>query len=172
MVYPLCAALLSPCYAANVKAVSNPKADFTSYKTYQWLPVKTLGKAGVAEDDPKFAPVIRSAMDRELAARGLREVKEGGDLEISAIALANSVPQLEAVIFPGNLQMDYATPVATMGRYNREGTLGVNMIDTKTKQYVWAAMITKSVDRDQGSGIGKIPKAVEEMFRKYPTKKK
>jgi hypothetical protein len=164
--------IVIPCYAEKVKSVVNPKAEFSKYQTYQWLPVRTLGKAGMVEEDPAMAPVIRAAMDRELTARGLKEVKEGGDLQISAIALAASVPQLEAVIFPGNLHMDYATPIATMGRYNREGTLAVNVIDTKTKDYVWAAVVTKNVNRDPGSGIGKIPKAVEEMFRKYPIKKK
>ena len=168
----LCNCLIPRGQAAKVKAVANPKANFASYRTYQWLPVKTLGKAGVIEDDPQMGPLIRNAMNAELTARGLLEVKENADLQISAIALADSVPQLEAVIFPGNLHMDYATPTATMGRYNREGTLGVNIIDTKTKNYVWAAMVTKSIDRNQGSGISKIPKAVGELFSKYPVKKK
>lgn len=164
--------LLSPCYAGKVKAFANPKSDFTTYQTYQWLPVKALGKMGVVEDDPAVAPVIRDAMNRELTARGLREVKEGGDLQVSAIVLTVAVPQLEAVIFPGNVPLDFATPIATMGRWNREGTLAVNLIDSKTKNWAWAAMITESINTKPGSNLGKIPGAAGKLFSKYPAKKK
>jgi hypothetical protein len=168
----LCASLLSPCYAGKVKAFANPKSDFTQYRTYQWLPVKTLGKTGIIEDDPTVAPAIRAAMNRELTARGLTEVKEGGDLEVAAIALTIPVPQLEAVVFQGNVPLDYGTPIATMGRWNREGTLAVNLIDTKTKDYAWAALITESISTKPGSNVGKIPGAAGKLFSKYPAKKK
>ena len=168
----LFACFLSPCHAGKVKAFANPKSDFTTYQTYQWLPVKTLTKTGLVEDDPAVAPAIRAAMNHELTARGLMEVKEGGDLQVSAIALTVPVPQLEAVIFQGMVPLDYGTAIATMGRWNREGTLAVNLIDSKTKNYAWAAMITESIKTTPGSNMGKIPSATGKLFSKYPAKKK
>jgi hypothetical protein len=146
--------------------------DFTRYKTYQWLPVKTLAKTGIVEDDPAVAPAIRSAVNRELSARGLTEVKGGGDLQVAAFASTTSVPQLEALIFPGGVPLDFATPVASMGRYNREGTLAINLIDSHTKTSAWAGMITDSIDSKPGAGVKKIPKATASLFNKYPAKKK
>src|SRR5262249_43707574 len=67
--------------AGDVKAFANPDSNFGSYKTYRWLPTKVLSKAGIVEDDPALSAVIKTAVNRELAARGLTEVVEGGDLE-------------------------------------------------------------------------------------------
>lgn len=159
------------CMWGKMRVAVGPNADFASYKTYQWLPVKVLGSSGIVENDPRVSPAIREAVNRELQARGLTEVPEGGDLQVAAFAMTASIPQLEAVIFPGGVPLDFATPVATMGRYNREGTLAVNLIESRTNTSAWAGLITKSIDNKPGSGLGKIPGATRELFRKYPSKK-
>lgn len=167
----LCAFMLTPCFAGKPKAFVGKDANFSSYRTYSWLPTKVLGKAGVVENDPAFDPIIRSAINTELIARGLKEVPEGGDLQVSAIILTASVPQLEAVIFAGHMDLDFATPIATMGRYNREGTLAVNLIDTRTKKFAWAGMITENIDNKKGAGLKKIGPAAKKLFSKYPVTK-
>jgi len=167
----LCLSLWQPCFAGKVKTFVSETTDFASYKTYQWLPTKALTKTGIVEDDPTITPIIKAAVNRELAARGLKEVSQGGDLQIVTCALHSYVPQLEALIFPGYLAMDYATPIASMGRYNREGTLAINLIDTRTKKSAWAAMVTESIDNKPGAGAKKIPKATEKLFSKFPIKK-
>ncbi len=168
----LCASLVTPCFARKVKIFTGQHANFASYKTYQWLPVKTLGPSGVTEDDPKVAPVIKDAVNREMAALGYTEVKEGADLQVATFATTAQIPQLEAVIFPNNVYMDFATPVATMGRYNKEGTLAINIIDARTNKTAWAALATDSLDNKTGSGLKKIPGAMGALFKKYPVKKK
>jgi hypothetical protein len=60
-------------------------------------------------------------------------------------------------------------PPITIGRYNKEGTLVVNLIDSKTSKSVWAALVTKSYG-GQNEIPGKIEKAIAEMFKKYPIK--
>jgi Domain of unknown function (DUF4136) len=163
--------LFNPCFAGKPKTAVGVNIDFSSYKTYRWLPTRILTKAGVVEDDPTIVPAVRNAVNRELTARGLTEVAEGGDLQVSTFVLTTSVPQLEAVIFAGGVPLDFATPIASMGRYNREGTLAINLIDTKTKKYAWAGMITESVDNKPGAGVKKIGPAAEKLFSKFPLKK-
>jgi hypothetical protein len=164
--------LLAPCQARKVKTVTGDNVDFASYKTYQWLPPKVLGKAGVSEDDAVLGPAIKNAVNAELMARGLKEVFEGGDLLVSTVALRAASPQLEAVIFPmGSRALDYTTPIASMGRYNHEGTLVVNLIDTRTKKSAWAGLTTETIGSNAGAGVKKIPGAAAAMFKKYPVKK-
>src|SRR6185295_17506319 len=103
--------------------------------------------------------------------RGLKEVTEGGDLQVATCALNGHVPQLEAYIFPQGTPYDYVQPIAAVGRYNREGTLAISLIDTRTKKSAWAGLITESIDDKPGGGIKKIPKATETLFKKYPAKK-
>ena len=159
-----------PCYGGKVRAEPGPGADFARYKTYQWLPPRVLTSSGVVENDPVLTPLIKDAINRQLNLRGLTEVSEGADLQVSAGVLTASIPQLEAVIFAGPA-MTYATPIANMGRYNKEGTLIVNLIDTRMKKSAWIGMIQESIDNKPGGGHKKIAPAAAKLFKKYPTVK-
>jgi len=161
---------LQPCQGGKLRADVGPGANFASYKTYEWLPTRVLKSSGVVEDDPVLTPLIKDAINRQLMARGMTEVAKGGDLQVSAGVLTASIPQLEAVIFAGPA-MTYATPIANMGRYNKEGTLVVNLIDTKSKKYAWIGMVQESIDNKPGGGQKKIAPAAEKLFKKYPVAK-
>ena len=164
----LYAVLLLPLsHGAKMRTAAGPGADFARYKTYQWLPVRVLTSTGVVEDDPVFTPLVKDAINRQLQQRGMTEVTEGGDLQVSAGILNTYVPQLEAVIFAGPSMM-YSTPIANMGRYNREGTLVVNLIDTTTKKSAWAGIINENIDNKPGAGQKKIAPAAAKLFKKYP----
>ena len=160
--------LVPECFAGKVQVWMDNKTDLTHYKTYQWLPPKLLGKTGMVENDPEFAPLIKDAINGELSRKGLKEVPEGGDLQVSALALAQSIPQLEGFIFTGATPDFFTAPVATVGRYNREGTLVVNLIDTKTQKSAWCGMAKESIDNKPGAGKKKIGPAAAKLFKKYP----
>jgi hypothetical protein len=160
--------LTVPGFAGKIQVVLGPGADFARYRTYEWLPTKTLTKTGIVEDEPTTTPTLKEAVNRELAAKGLKQVDNGGDLQISTVILTESNPQLEAWAFPGTYAYNYGVPtIVTMGRYNRSGTLVVNMIDTQTKKTAWAGMASKSIDNKAGGGVKKIPGAVSDIFKKY-----
>jgi len=159
--------LVESSQAAKVRAEALPGADFARYKTYQWLPTKVLTNTGVVENHPVIGPAMKEAINAQMTQLGFKEVAEGGDLQISALALTASIPQLEAVVF-GGPDMMYGTPLATMGRYNKEGTLVVNLIDGKTNKSAWVGMIQESLDNKEGSGQKKLPSAAAKLFKKYP----
>ena len=59
----LCAAtLLTAPLMAKLKVQTQHQAnnDCKQYKTYQWLPVKTINKSGIHENDEIAAPVIKA----------------------------------------------------------------------------------------------------------------
>ena len=163
--------LAERCLAGKVRVEIGAGADFARYKTYQWLPPKVLMSSGVVENEPVIGPAMKDAINRQLSDKGLREVAEGGDLQVSALALREAIPQLEAVVF-GGPEMMYAEPIATMGRYNHEGTLVVNLIDTRTKKSAWLGMAKETIDRGEGTGLKKLPAAAAKLFKKYPSPKK
>jgi len=165
------ALLLTPCWAEKVQTYIGQDVNFSQYKTYQWLAPRVLAKSGIVEDDPEISPVIKDAVNRELAARGFREVPEGGDLQVATTALAESIPQMEAILFPGGMAYDYATPLGTIGRYNRQGTLVINLIDSRTKKSAWAGLARENIDNHPGAGKEKVGKATARLFKKFPVKK-
>jgi Domain of unknown function (DUF4136) len=162
------------CLAGDVKAFASKDADFSRYKTYQWLPPKVLTKAGIVENEPTVSPLIEKAVKQELAKIGLTEVSQEADLQVATAALTESVPQLEAVFF-GSLDPELGTlsganPVATLGRYNKQGSLAVNLIDTRTNKSAWAGIATRTLGKPSQNGKN-IDKAVSDMFKKYPSKR-
>jgi hypothetical protein len=165
--------------AGKVKVYPGPNVDIKAYRTYQWLPPRVLTKTGIVEDHPANA-ALKEAVGRELIQRGLGEVADGADLEIQAWVLTESVPQLEAVIVgavmvqPGTY-MAIGDPIATIGRYNRQGTLYLNLIDRKAKKSAWFAMATDSLPNrplNPEQIRAKLNKAAAGIFKKYPVKKK
>jgi hypothetical protein len=156
-----------------VKAQTGKDADFSRYKTYQWLPPRALTKTGIVENSPAN-PALKEVVGRQLALKGLTEVAEGGDLQIQAYLFSESVPQLEGVLMSGGRYMDYGTIIATVGRSNREGTLYLNLIDRQANKSAWSAMATDSLPRGDLKPEfvrAKLDKAATKMFKKYPVKK-
>jgi hypothetical protein len=169
----LVALLLPAAFAGKVKSQVGKEAEFTRYKTYKWLPPKVLTKMGIVENHPAN-PMLKEVFASLLASKGLKEVPEGADLEIQVAALNESVPQLEAVVMFGGYYLMYDTAIATMGRYNKEGTLLINMIDIQKKKSAWAAVVTESIPTkpmDEKQLREKVEKAAKKIFEKYPAAK-
>src|SRR5689334_6988181 len=123
--------------AGDVQTYPAKGVDLSLYKKYKMLPTRVLSKIGVLENDPDVSPLINAALRRELNQKGLVEVAEDADLEVSAGALTVSIPQVEALIFNPSMDASWGTsPIATIGRYNKEGTLIVNLIDPHVKKSV------------------------------------
>lgn len=171
------ACLIPQPVAGKVKSYPDPKADFSHYKTYQWFPPRVLTKAGIDENHPA-APVLKEVVGRHLMRKGLSEVADGADLQIQAYVLTESVPQLEAVIFSmGGVYQGGATsigsPVASVGRYNKEGSLYLNLIDSRTKKSAWFVMGSDSLPNrtlNPDEIRAKLDKVATAMFKKYPLK--
>jgi len=170
------ALLPAVCFGGDVKAFSPKDVDYTRYKTYRWLPSKGLTKSGIVEGDDVVAPMIAKSVKAQLAKKGLTEVDNGADLSVVTWGLSESVPQIEALVFIPYTGVDLGTywgtnPITTIGRYNRQGSLIVNLIDERTNKSVWAGMATRALgkaaqlDRDIG-------KAASDLFKKYPVKNK
>jgi hypothetical protein len=71
-------AILSSCaiaFAQNVQFDYDRSANFSSYKTYQWVDYKT-----VVTGDQLLDQEIKRAVDEQLVGKGLRRVESGGDL--------------------------------------------------------------------------------------------
>jgi hypothetical protein len=165
----LAALFAATCLAGSVKTAIGEGVDLTSYKTYSWLDTRLLAKTGIVDNDPVFDPLIRSAVNRELSKKGLMEVAEGGDLQVSAAAFGESIPQVEAMYFPSMPAADWGMGGVTIGRYNREGTLIVNLIDAKTKKSAWGGMARENLN-GPGSGKQKVGPAAAAIFKKFPIK--
>ena len=161
--------------AIDVKTYSHKEVDIRNYKTYQWMPIRVLTSAGVVEDDDQYAPMIRSAIEKQMAKTGLTRVASGGDLQLLSVAVRDASAQLEAFIygwgFTGLENASWGMPIATVGRYNYEGTLVICLYDEKIKKGAWMG-IAKAWLGKPSALAGTVDKGVAKMFSKYPNKTK
>jgi hypothetical protein len=159
--------------AADVGAFPANGVDLNTYKTYKILPPKVMTSSGIQEDEPTIGPLVREALRRGLTEKGLTEATGQPDLEIASLVTAVSVPQLEAIIYSwtyDGTSIAGTAPLATIGRYNREGTLYVNFIDSRKNKGVWLGISTRALGKPS-SREKDINKAAGAMFKKYPALK-
>ncbi len=97
----LTATLLTSSLAArmNVQTRHQTGNDCKQYKTCTWLPIRTAGNTGIQKDDPAYAPRIKAAINRELQAKGLKEVPSGGGLQVATAAMRETSPHIGALIY-------------------------------------------------------------------------
>ena len=174
----LCAMLLAgvgpmqPLRAAKVRTQGGK--DLAKYKSYQWFPPRVLTKVGL-EENHVANPVLKEVVGRQLSERGITELADGADLQVQAWVFTESVPQLEALIYTIDPNMLYGAPIAAVGRYNRQGTLFLNLIDRRTKKSAWIGMVTDSLPTgtlEPEQIRAQLDKAAKNIFKKYPVKKK
>lgn len=164
--------LLAGTAAAEMKVFPNKQADFSQYKTYEWLPPRLMNRRGITDNDERFTPVIKRLVDAQMAAKGFQRVEKGGDMQIITAAVSESTPQLEAIMVFFNYATDWGYPsgYATMSRVNREGTLALGFIDTRTQKGLWVGMYTAGLGKP-GTEEKTVDKAVRKLFNKFPPSK-
>ncbi len=164
--------------AAKIKVKTQHQAgnDCKQYKTYEWLPTKAARKTGIIENEETSTPVIKELINRELQAKGLKEVPSGGDLQIATLATREKSPHTDALVYSWFPDYYYGTywssgsPAMVLTSYSNVGTFVINMIDTKTKKSAWVALATDTVDSDK-MGREKLDKAAKKMFEDFPPQK-
>jgi hypothetical protein len=158
---------------ARVKVYPSKTLKITDYKTYQWLPVRMFTKyQGLLEDDPDIAPLVREAVNRELAKKGYMEVKAGGDLHVLAAGTGTDSQTIGAafVTYSWDHYWGYGTQmVSTTADIHREGTLAIGLVDPKLKKGVWCGYATEALGEPRT--IGKtINKAAGNLLKKLPAR--
>jgi hypothetical protein len=162
------------CSTISVTHDFDTQADFLAYKTFAWLqePTTAIGDAKAAKQmNTLLDKRIRSAVEAELQAKGMTVDTQNPDL---LVVYHTGVDDKINVTDWG-----YSYPTRYGGWYGphdvdvyqyKEGTLIVDLIDTRSKQLVWRGEATKTLeekpspeqmDRNLREVVGK-------MFANYP----
>jgi len=136
-------------------------ANFSAYKTYQWMDAK----AGRATNDLMDQNIQRS-IDAQLALKGLQRVESGADLQISYQAAIDKEKQFETwntgPRWFGNGRVTSSTIEV--------GRLVVNIVDSATQHLVWRGSAEKTLDikKDPEKNYQNLQKAMAKLFKSYP----
>jgi Domain of unknown function (DUF4136) len=152
--------------AQDVKTDYDRNANFGQYKTYSWEQVQTR--------DPLMVDRIKSAVNGALAAKGLMEVRSGGDLSLMAMETTKNKQSLDTFYngFGGGWRWGGFGDATTTTETYKVGTLVIDLFDTNTKQLVWRGSASDTLSDKSEKNIDNLDKGVEKMFKKFPPEPK
>jgi Domain of unknown function (DUF4136) len=158
---------LGTAFAQQVKTDFDHQANFAQYKTYSWQEIKPANSLWDAR--------IKNAVDAQLAAKGWTQVDSGGDVAIVAIKTTQTQRSLQTFYdgFGGGWGWrrfgggGFGESTTTEQDYE-EGTLIVDMYDTKTKQLIWRSSAEDTLSNKAEKNEKNLDKGVAKMFKKFP----
>ena len=152
-------------FAQQVKTDYDRSADCGQYKTYSWEKVQTR--------DPLMVDRIETAVNANLASKGWKYVKSGGDVSIIAIEITQNQQTLNTFYdgFGGGRRWrgagGFGDATTTVENY-KVGTLVVDLFDAKTKNLIWRGSSSDTLSNNSEKNIKNLDKAVQKMFQHFP----
>jgi hypothetical protein len=156
--------------AQKVRVGADPNVDLSRYKTYTW-------SQGLAGPNALVNAQIIAAVDSELATKGFQKTETDPELTLAAWVWTESDMHMTNPSWAPALN-SIATGVGTapQGWAVTKGTLVIDISDTKTKNGVWRATASDTLNHgptgnkatDAKNAEKPIKKAVAKMFRKFP----
>jgi hypothetical protein len=158
-------ATLGVALAQHVKTDFDHQANFSQFKTYSWQAIK--------DPNPLWDARIKNAVDAQLAAKGWTQVDSGGDVAIVAIETTKTERTLQTFYneFGGGWGWrgfgGFGDSTTTVQDY-KEGTLLIDMYDTKTKQLIWRGSAEDTLSDKAAKNEKNLDKGVAKMLKKFP----
>ena len=167
----------------EIKTYKDEKADFTAIKTYAWLPPAPIVQNVAPElsnptlSQEALGPPIMAAVDRELAARGLKQAdRDTADVHVTYFAaLATGFSQTYLGEYYGYVT-GWGSPIApglapsTSTTVYEKGTVLVDIVQRAAKRAIWRGTAVTRINQDRTlkERVARINDAAERMFERFP----
>jgi hypothetical protein len=174
--------IMSGCSSIKVHFDYDKSADFTRYKTFEFL--------GWAEESDKILnrfdkERIQQAFGNEFAKRNLEYVESNGDMAVSLFIVVDQKTSVTAYTNHmnmggwgygagwgwhggyGGVGMGTSTTTYSENDY-LEGTLVVDVYDARTKKMVWQSVGQKTIDENPRNAERNIAYAAEKIMKPFP----
>ena len=146
--------------ADKVRSDFDHSVNFSKFRTFMWIREPVT-------DEPFAAERIRKAVNLQLTARGLRQVREGADLAIGA-NLATEEKRTWETYYSGS-GWDWGPGwTTTVEKTYDVGTLTVDVFDANTKKIVWQGIGIDTIPSKAEKRIKDRDKQIEKMFKDFP----
>jgi len=167
--------LIVGCSSLSVYHDIDTDADFTTYKTYDWKPASAVSSEEDGEtksQNSKLAPLIESTVDAQLIDKGLRRDTDNPDLLVRHLGgAANTIDVTGYGYSYGESYSGWQGDSIGLYPY-KEGSLVLDLIDTKTGKLVWrgtaqGTVVSSTAKQDRKMVVN----AIKKMFENYPPEK-
>jgi Domain of unknown function (DUF4136) len=160
-------------YGQDVHYNYDRSANFTSYKTYQWVEIP-----GGSVPDSLIHQAIMQAADEQLALKGLTKVETKPDLYIGYQVVINLEKSVDLYSTGGFGGWDgwggWGGDRSVHGQTSTVpvGILLIDVYDAERKRMVWRGDAIKTIDlkTDPDKNYRNLQKAMAKLFKNYPPK--
>ena len=163
------------CSSVSVVTDHDKTVDFSVYKTYNFLGWQQNSDQIMNDFDKKR---MQDAFIKEFENRGMKLVKENGDMAVSLFIVIDQKTTTTAYTdyygsyggyhrYRYGWGYGYATTTYSENDY-LEGTLVMDVFDGKTKDQVWQGVAKSTVNEDPKKRETSIPKKVAILMNKFP----
>jgi hypothetical protein len=170
----------------DIKAERDPKADFTTIKTYAFLPPAPIvtNVAPGAKGNPNLTqevlgPHIAAAVERELTERGLVKAPEdSADVHVVYFgAITTGLSQTYLGEYYGYVT-GWGSPIPpglapnTENTAYQKGTIVVDIVQRAAKRGIWHGSVQTRIEqvRKLEDRIKRINEAMDRVFERFPIK--
>ncbi|HVE79574.1 MAG TPA: DUF4136 domain-containing protein [Gemmatimonadaceae bacterium] len=150
-------AVLAGCASARVATDWDPRARFAGYHSYAWVDTPRMQ---AMQQGTLFDRRLRSAVEEQLAAKGLRRSEANGEADVLLAYHVGVQDRLNVQ------QWGYAGRRLDVREY-QEGALVIDIVDARSKSLVWRGTAAGELTGPDRSGE-KLAKAVQKMFADFP----
>ena len=150
-------ATLGGCASAQVSTDWDRSTRFDAYHTNAWMDTPRMQ---AMQQTTLFDRRLRSAVEGQLGAKGLRKSDAAGDADVLLVYHAGVQDKVDVQ------QWGYAGRRWDVREYH-QGTLVVDVVDAGTKSLVWRGTASGEVT-PSGDSSEHLEQAVQKMFARFP----
>ncbi len=173
-------ALLASCSTVKVVTDVDKTVDFTQYATYSFLGWQQDSDQIMNDMDRKR---VHDAFIKEFEARGMKLVKEDGDMDVSLFIVVDQKTSVTAYTdyyggggygrysrYGGGWGYGSATTTYSESDY-MEGTLVMDVFDGETEDQIWQGVATSTIVENPQKREKAIPSKIGSLMAKFPVPK-
>ena len=172
-----CLAVLAGCATGpRITTDSDPRADFSTYRTWAFYSPLAVEKDGYETQDSE---IMKNAVRAEMERRGYRYTDADPDLWVNINAYmerrtdVSSVPTVDYAYYysyrhRGYFAVPYWNERTSVYRCT-EGTMNVDLVDARAKRLVWEGIAVGRVSNVKNEQrVQRINTTIAEIFANYP----
>ena len=163
-------AFISGC-ATQIKTLQDPKADFSSYKTFCWINRCDFTTSGPSYlNDSLVMENIKKSIISELNMKGLSLDTDSPDLLVSFnITIENQ----QTISYPRHDDDTFFHPIDNKERIINflEGTMVIGIADNKESRVVWESFASRYMESEPDLSEKNIAHGIHLILKKFPNNK-
>ncbi len=167
------AVLLAGCTTLDATTDYDPGTDFASYKTFDYMPGRTLIVASAGAVSPLLQGRLKDAAANVLIARGYRRSSDPEKADVVMSFTLGARDQIRVDSYPATYRGTWGWGARYYQevdvRIYTEGTLAIDVFDVRSRQPVWHGRTSKTItSSDRKNPTPVINEIVSAILAEFP----